>query len=140
TFRLTPATSLAPFAGVTTPPRQDVLRVGTFKADGQGNVTGHTIATTDDGVATVVVDFTWTGTYTVNDDGTGNLSITTVNVTDTSGTPAQAAGRCATLEQAETYAFVLNRHGEDKTVGLIETDNEAGGAKIFMTGEAKRGW
>jgi hypothetical protein len=148
TFRLTPVTSFAPFfdgsngkdSGVVTAPRQDILRVGTLKADGFGNVTGHTIATTDDGLTTVVIDFTWSGTYVVNDDGTGSLSIATVNVTDASCTPAQAAGQCALFEGAETYAFVINRHGEDKTVSLIQTDNEGGGAKIFLTGEAKRGW
>jgi hypothetical protein len=137
TFRLTPATSLAPFAGAPKTARQDVLRVGTFKA-ADGNVTGHSIATTDDGMTTVVVDFTWSGTYTVNTDGTGSLSITTVNVTDASCTPAQTAGQCATFEVPETFAFVLNGHGEDKTISLIETDNQDGGPKIFLTGDAKR--
>jgi len=145
-FRLTPATSFAPFydgtngkdSGVVTAPRQDVLRVGTFQADGKGNVTGHTIATTDDGLTTVVIDFTFSGTYTVNDDGTGTLTVSTVTVTDASCTPAQAAGDCATFEGPETYAFVLNNHGEQKLVSLIETDNDGGGAKIFLTGDAKR--
>ncbi len=140
TFRLTPATGLAVFEGVTAAPRQDVLRVGTFTADGAGNVSGHTIATSDDGTTTVVIDFTWTGTYTINADGTGSLAVTTLNVTDASCTPAQAAGQCATFETPETYALVLNRHGEDKTVDLIETDNAAGGPKTFLTGQAKRAW
>jgi len=137
TFRLTPATSLAPFAGAPKTARQDVLRVGTFKA-ADGNVTGHTIATTDDGTTTVVVDFTWSGTYTVNEDGTGSLSVTTVTITDASCTPAQTAGQCATFEGPETFAFVLNPHGEDKTISLIETDNQDGGPKIFLTGDARR--
>lgn len=145
-FHLTPVVSFAPFysaaggrdSGVLTAPRQDILRVGTFVADGLGAVTGHTIATTDDGATTVVVDFTFSGTYTVNSDGTGKLEITTVNVTDASCTPAQAPGDCATFEGPETYAFVLNRHGEPKTVSLIQTDNDGGGAKIFLTGEARR--
>jgi len=145
TFRLTPAVSFAPWydgtngrdSGVTTAPRQDVLRVGTFTAD-KGDVTGHTIATTDDGQTTVVIDFTWSGTYTVNADGTGKLLITTVNVTDTSCTAAQVPGACATFEGPETYAFVVNNHGSDKLISLIETDNVGGGAKIFLTGEAAR--
>jgi hypothetical protein len=145
TFRLTPATSFAPWydgtngkdSGVVTAPRQDILRVGTFTAD-KGNVTGHTIATTDDGLTTVVIDFTWSGTYTVNADGTGKLDITAVTVTDASCAPAQPAGMCATFEGPESYAFVVNNHGEEKKVSLIQTDNVGGGAKIFLTGEASR--
>lgn len=146
-FRLVPATSFAPFydgtagkpdSGVATAPRQDILRVGVFTADGNGNITaGHTIATTDDGLTTVIIDFTFTGSYSVNADGTGSLS-TTPTVTDASCTPAQATGVCATFEGSETYAIVINRHGEDNTVDMIQTDNVGGGAKIFMTGQAKR--
>ena len=146
TFQLTPAVSFAPFyngtggrdSGVLTAPRQDILRVGTFYADFKGNVTGHTIATTDDGLTTVVIDFKWSGTYAVNSDGTGKLEITTIDINDASCTPAQASGECATFEGPETYAFVLNRHGEQKTVSLIQTDNDGGGAKIFLKGEARR--
>jgi hypothetical protein len=145
-FRLTPVTSFAPFydgtngkdSGVVTAPRQDILRVGVITSDGQGKVSGHAIATTDDGLTTVVIDYTFSGTYTVNDDGTGALTIDTVTVSDTSCTPAQAAGMCATFEGPETYAFVLNNHGEEKLVSLTETDNVGGGAKIFLTGDAKR--
>jgi hypothetical protein len=145
-FRLTPVTSFAPWydgtngkdSGVVTAPRQDILRVGTFSADGNGGVSGHTIATTDDGLTTVIIDFTFSGTYTVNDDGTGQLTIDTVNVTDASCTPAQAPGDCATFEGPETYAFVINSHGAEKLVSLIQTDNDGGGAKIFLTGEARR--
>jgi len=145
-FRLTPVTSFAPWydgtngkdSGVVTAPRQDILRVGTFVADKNGTLSGHTIATTDDGLTTVVIDFTWSGTYQVNSDGTGTLAITTVHVSDTSCAPAQAAGQCATFEGPETYAFVINNHGDEKLVALIETDNVGGGAKIFLTGEASR--
>jgi hypothetical protein len=125
-------------SGVIAAPRQDVLRVGVLSVDAKGGVSGHTIATTDDGLTTVVIDFTFSGTYTLNDDGTGTMSIDTVNVTDTSCTPAQAASACATFEGPETYAFVVNNHGEEKSLDLIQTDNEGGGAKIFLTGEAKR--
>ena len=145
TFRMTPAVSFAPWydgtngrdSGVTTAPRQDILRVGTFTGN-RGSVTGHTIATTDDGQTTVVIDFTWSGTYTVNADGTGKLVITSVNVTDASCTPGQAPGACATFEGPESYAFVINNHGSEKAVNLIETDNVGGGAKIFLTGVASR--
>jgi hypothetical protein len=134
-FRLVPAESFAPFlnpltcpnapdAGVCSAPRQDILRVGVITFDGNGNVTGHTIATTDDGQTTVVKDFNFNGTYTVNPDGTGTLSISpTMSIPD---------------EGAETYSFVfvkgdVNRAG---TVDLTETDNDGGGAKIFLTGKA----
>ena len=145
-FRLTPATSFAPWydgtngkdSGVIAAPRQDVLRVGVLSVDAKGGVSGHTIATTDDGLTTVVIDFTFSGAYTLNDDGTGTLNIDTVNVADTSCTPAQAASACATFEGPETYAFVVNNHGEEKSLDLIQTDNEGGGAKIFLTGKAKR--
>ena len=146
TFRLTPVVSFAPFydgaggrdSGVLTAPRQDILRVGTLALDGMGRVSGHAIATTDDGATTVVIDYMFSGTYAVNADGTGTLSITTVDVTDASCKPAQPAGACAGFEGPETYAFVANRHGEEKTLSLIQTDNEGGGAKIFLTGEALR--
>ena len=146
TYRFVPATSFAPFfdgtngkdSGVVSAPRQDVLRVGTLILDGKGGFVGHTIATTDDGLTTVVIDFTTAGTYTVTSDGTGALAVTTVNVTDASCAPAQAAGVCATFEGPETYAFVVNSHAADKLLSLIQTDNDGGGAKIFLTGDAKR--
>ena len=45
---------------------------------------------------------------------------------------------CATFEGPETYAFVVNNHGPQKLLSLIQTDNEGGGAKVFLTGEAQR--
>src|SRR5205085_10787414 len=105
-------------------PRQDILRVGVITFDGSGGVTGHTIATTDDGQSTVVKDFNFSGTYTVNPDGTGTLSISpTAPIAD---------------EGPETYFFVLNKGDVNRpsTVDLSETDNNGGGAKIFLTGQA----
>src|SRR5256885_10104013 len=134
-FRFTPAEGFAPFlnpatcpsapdAGVCTAPRQDILRVGVMTFDGSGGVTGHTLATTDDGQSTVVKDFNFSGTYTVNPDGTGTLSISpTAAIAD---------------EGPETYSIVLNKGGLNQpgTVDLAETDNSGGGAKIFLTGKA----
>jgi len=135
TFRLFPVESFAPFlnpatcpsapdAGVCTAPRQDILRVGVITFDGSGGVTGHTLATTDDGQTTVLKDFNFSGTYTVNADGTGTLSISpTAPIAD---------------EGAETYSFVVNKGAVNRpgTVDLAETDNTGGGAKIFLTGQA----
>src|SRR5262245_19752297 len=90
-FRLTASGSSCATApsGVAAGIRQDVARVGTFSVENDGTISGHSIATSDDGTTTIVIDFTWAGTFTVNDDGTGSISITTVNVTDASCTPAQ---------------------------------------------------
>jgi hypothetical protein len=145
-FLLKPAVSFAPWydgtngknSGVVDAPRQDILRVGTFTSDGRGHITGHTIATTDDGLTTVVINFTWTATYTVSSDDTGHMHVVSVNVDDASCTPAQTAGTCATFEGPEDYAFVINTHGAEKLVSLIQTDNNGGGAKIFLAGEARR--
>jgi hypothetical protein len=148
-FRLVPAKSFSAddpgdLGDIAGAPRQDILRVGVFTANGAGGITaGHTLATTDtNAVATMLIDFTWTGTYTVNPDGTGTLKINDPPLgaqTCTDTTAASPPGPCATDEEgAETYAIVLNRHGDDKTVELIQTDNVGGGAKIFMTGQAKR--
>ncbi len=142
-FQMTPAKSFAANApgdpgGVATAPRQNVLRVGYIHWDGAGGASGRTIATTDDNSGnTVVIDYTWTGAYTVNPDGTGTLNVTSTAITDANCTPAQLAGVCATLEGPETYALVINKGAG--VVSLNETDN-VGGAKIFMTGQATRQW
>ncbi len=127
TFRLVPVVSFAPLhteSGVDTAPRQDILRVGAFVADGRGNVKGRMIATTDDNNgATVIKDFLFTGTYTVDVDGFGTLSIAPVVTV-----PPVAD------EGPETYAIKMNDRA--KSVHLIQTDNDGGGAKIFLTGDA----
>ena len=140
-FRLVPVVSFAPFydadatgepdSGVNSAPRQDILRVGVMTFDGKGNVTGHVLATTDNGLTTVALDFNFTGTYTVNSDGTGTLS-----TTPSSGN-ISVPGE-GTVEGAETYSIVINTAGGSHpgTVELAETDNQGGGAKIFLTGKA----
>jgi hypothetical protein len=129
-------------AGVAGAPRQDVLRVGQMLFNGAGGVTGHTIATTDDNAGnTVIIDFVWSGTYFINSDGTGTLTIidpsptmTDANCTPATGTPALSPGACATFEGGETYAIVIvPKRGR---VYLAETDNAGGGAKVFMFGKA----
>lgn len=144
TFRLVPATSFAPFvpgSGADTAPRQDILRVGVFTADGAGNLTGRTIATTDDGLVTLKIDFNWTATYILDSLGLGEIVINAPGAGDinacVNGDNTPVAG-CEAFEGQERFAFVLNPHGDDKEVGLIQTDNAGGGAKIFLTGDAKR--
>lgn len=114
--------------------------MGVFKADGASNITaGHTLATTDTNAgATLLIDFNWTGTYTVNPDGTGTLNIADPSLdaqtcTDTTVSPPLSGPRASDDEGAVTYAIVINRHGEDKTIDMIQTDNVGGGAKIFMS-------
>jgi hypothetical protein len=131
TFRLVPATSFSPFdptlSGLSTAPRQDILRVGVLTFDGASNVKGRMVATTDDNAGnTLVKNFRVSGTYTVDADGFGTLSIGPVS-------PA-ATGEDITDEGAETYAFKSNKRS--RSLHLIQTDNEGGGAKIFLTGDA----
>jgi hypothetical protein len=140
-FQLQPAKSLSAVApgdpgGVATAPRQDILRVGVIHFDGATAVDGHMIATTDDnnGV-TVIVDFFFTGTYTMNTTGIGTMSITPVGIDDTRCTPTQPAGNCATFEGPETYAITFTRN---RGLSFAQTDNVGGGAKIFLAGEAQK--
>jgi hypothetical protein len=140
-FRLVPAVSFAPWydgdaagepdSGVNTAPRQDILRVGVLTFDGNGNVTGHVLATTDNGLTTAALDFSITGTYTVNADGTGTLSLM-----PSSGTIS--VGAEGNVEGAETYSIVISNGKGPRavTIDLAETDNVGGGAKIFLTGKA----
>ncbi len=138
-FRLTGEKSFAAESGTSgldTAPRQDILRVGAFTSGGGGAVTGHTLATTDDNNGyTVLIDFTWKGSYTVNSDGTGTLTVSSVSLTscrDESG-PITCDSN---WEGAETYSIVLS--AGNTTIDMVQTDNSGGGAKIFLTGQAKK--
>jgi len=139
-FQMVPATGFSAIdptdpGGVATAPRQDVLRVGFISWDGLGMATGGVIATTDDNAGnTIIINFQWFGTYTVNSDGTGTLAVTPV-VDDADCTPAQPPGDCATFEGSETYNFVMSKSRQ--RMFLIQTDNVGGGAKIFMRGRAR---
>jgi hypothetical protein len=137
-----PTDIVADPAGIAGAPRQDVLRVGQMAFNGTGGVNGHTIATTDDQAGhTVIIDFNWAGSYFINSDGTGTLTIndpspsmTDTNCTPAVGTPPLNPGDCATFEGLETYAIaIVPKRGR---VYLTQTDNSGGGAKIFMAGEA----
>ncbi|MBI4443275.1 MAG: hypothetical protein HY649_07865 [Acidobacteria bacterium] len=158
-FRMTPVKSFTADAagdpgGLSTAPRQDILRVGFFTADGMGNLAGRTIATTDTNTGdTWIVTFNWTGQYSASADGTGFFSID--DITDlactqmtgehTGATPHPTAGGglpmtgnilCTEgIEGHEDYAFVFTARG-GKSLEFIQTDNAGGGAKIFMTGVA----
>ena len=148
-FQLVGAKSLSAVAptdpaGVATASRQNVLSVGVIHFDGATAVDGHMIATTDDQTGTtVIVDFFFSGTYTMNTTGIGTMSITPVGIDDTRCTPAQPPGVCATLEGPQTYAITMTRNR-----GLVfsETDNPGAPpalpppspAKIFLAGEAQK--
>src|SRR5262249_32449528 len=69
----------------------------------------------------------------VNTNGTGTMNIAPLVLDDTSCTPAQPPGICATFEGPETYALALTRN---RGLSLAQTDNVGGGAKIFLAGEA----
>ncbi len=161
-FRMTPAKSFSADApadpgGIAVAHRQDVLRIGVFTADGTGNLTGHTIATTDTIQGqTWLVSFDWTGKYVMNANGTGFFSVDTIaNIScsdmtvnhsgptphpaEAGGTPAVGNVSCPTgdaaIEGHEDYAFVFSTPG-GKKIEFIQTDDAGGGAKIFMTGTA----
>jgi len=163
-FRMTPVKSFSAVApgdpgGVAGAPRQDILRVGFFVSDGAGNLTGHTVATTDTNSGkTWLVVFDWVGKYILNSDGTGYFSVDTLSnmqCTDMTvssggptphpaaagGTPALGNVACPTgssaIEGPEDYAFVLTTVG-GRALEFIETDNDGGGAKIFLTGTGRR--
>lgn len=140
-FRLTGEKSFAAESGTSGldgAPRQDILRVGTFTSGGGGAVTGHTLATTDDNNGnTVSINFTWTGSYTVNSDGTGTLTVSSVTLTSCTDQTTSAPVTCdPSWEGAETYSIVLS--AGNTTIDMVQTDNSGGGAKIFLTGQAKK--
>jgi hypothetical protein len=123
-----------------------------------GTLTGRTIATTDTNTgATKVIVFNWTGEFKVNMDGTGVFTVnapTALSCFDSTAavlfaTPIGAApgpppppaittpANCPlTDEGAETYAFVIVVSREK--IEFIQTDNSGGGAKIFLTGGARK--
>ena len=158
-FRMTPVKSFSADApgdpgGLASAPRQDILRVGHFLADGEGNLRGRTLATTDTNTGdTWIVQFTWTGNYTLNPDGTGFFSInevgdlvctqmtgehsgSTPHPTAADGLPLAGNIPCPEdVEGHEDYAFVFTARG-GKSMEFIQTDNAGGGSKVFMTGVA----
>ena len=82
----TTGTCLSPDPGnVYLAGRQNVTQAGQFTVNGSGGVTGgETFATTDDQLGnTHLIDFDWAGTYAVNADLTGTLTITPGPVSST---------------------------------------------------------
>lgn len=140
-FRMEPAKGFATNApgdtgGVAVAPRQNLHRIGAMFFNGAGGVTGHMIATTDDNAGnTVIIDYTFAGSYLINTDGTGTMTISPVGITDANCNPVQAPLVCATLQGTETYGIAIAP--KPRKVFLSQTNN-AGGAKIFMVGEAIR--
>jgi hypothetical protein len=147
-FQLHGQTSFAPFfdgssgktnSGIATVPRQDIMRCGVFTCDGKSNLVGRTIATTDDGISTVVIDYNWKGLFTISTNGLGTITIHAPTNSDINscktgdGTPQ---GGCAAFEGVETYVFVISGSTRARSIILTETDNAGGGAKIFLTGAA----
>lgn len=123
----------------------------------EGVLRGRTIATTDTNEGrTLVIDFRWRGFYTVNSDGTGVFTIADPALSaqacfDSTAAPAGPGPNPIPVppppprmkcpddnEGDESYAFVLSIHGDDTVIDFIQTDNVQGGAKIFMTGQARR--
>ena len=162
-FRMVPVKSFsadnASLSGLDSAPYQDILRVGVFTATpdttpgaATGSLSGKTIATIDNNSgSTRVVVFSWTGHYGMNADGTGVFTVdapTTVSCFDSTspvappGTsspypPPPPSVTCPTsVEGPESYAFVIGKGHHD--LQFIQTDNDGGGAKIFLTGEGRK--
>ena len=134
-----PVTSFAAIApgdpaGVAGATQQTFLRVGYITWNGFVIANGRMIDTTENNAGTtIVIDYTWQGTYTVNSDGTGTLTVTPI-VIDGSCTPAQAPGVCATLVGTQTFAFTTSKSLQK--VFLMQTSSTVG-AKIFLHGSAQ---
>ena len=160
TTHLEPATSFAGNAlgdpaGVTAAPRQHVMRVGYIDWDGLGGASGRFLATTDTNSGqTMEIDYQWSGSYTVNPDGTGALTITTIKVPPDPAPapvctpdPPPEGGVCtdyiapSPLSPVPAYVgpetFALTISKRFSTVSLVQQNN-VGGAKIFLQGEAER--
>ena len=112
--------------------KMSVVRTGALYADGLGNVTGHTQTTINDQRGnTTLVDYPWTGTYTLNGDLAGTLSITPAPASYWLCTPPGCSG----IEVGpESYAISVSLTYD--SLNMIETDNIGGGGRIFMTGQA----
>jgi len=139
-FRLAPAKSFAASmasagdpGNVGSAPLQNMslVRTGALDADGLGHVSGHTQTTINDQYGnTSLVDYRWTGTYTLNGDLAGTLNITPVPAdgwlcTDMSGPTATT---CTGTEVGpESYAISLSLTYD--TLNMVETDNIGGAAK-----------
>jgi hypothetical protein len=132
-----PATSFVAIApgdpgGVATAARQDVARVGYVDWTGLGGASGRIVATSDDNSGqTVIINFAWSGIYTMGSDGIGTLSITPA-VTDADCTPAQAPGVCATFEAPQTYGFAFSKTRQ--RLFTVQTDTSTS-ARIFQHGD-----
>jgi hypothetical protein len=131
------STGLDP-GNVASATRQHVARVGTIDWDGTGGAEGRFIALTDNNDGqTMTIDYTWSGTYTLNPDGTGTLDITTINTASCTPDPPPEGGACADYVDAETFSISMSK--KYGSVALIQRhDGGSAGAKILLTGEAIR--
>ncbi len=119
--------------------KMSVVRTGALYADGLGNVAGDTQTTINDQYGnTTLVDYAWTGTYTLNGDLAGTLNITPVSANNwlcTGMNGGSSPGPCSGTEVGpESYAISLSVTQD--SFNMVETDNSGGGGKIFMTGQA----
>ena len=121
---------------------QSLVRAGAFNSNGMGGLLGHTQTTvTDQSGKTELVNYTWGGSYTLNGDMTGTLTIIPASAsawtcTDTTVSPP-TSGPCVGNEVGtETYALSVS--STYTLMNMIETDNNTAvsGAKIFMAGQA----
>ena len=143
------STGLDP-GNVTLATRQHVARVGVLDWDGNGFAAGRFIAVTDTNAGqTMTIDYQWTGTYTLNPDGTGTLNITAITTATCAPDPPPEGGVCtdyvapSPLSPVPSYVgnetFALSMSKRYGTLALMQRqDGGSAGAKILLTGEAIR--
>lgn len=117
---------------------QTVNRVGVMDFDGKdGQVIGQTVSVLDDGSETVVVEYRWTGTYEILDNGLGTLVVEApaaaaiVSCADGAGQPL---ADCQQALGEETYRFVIVVGKKESSLSLIQTDGPAGDRRAFLRG------
>jgi hypothetical protein len=85
--------------------------LGTFSADGAGNISGGTVSEYFGGDSTLACPVTFTGTYTVDSTGNGSATITSTS------------GNCA---ESGTVQYALQVTQQGQTIFFVESDQQTG--------------
>ena len=118
---------------------QTINRVGVITADAKGGLTGHSISVLDDGTNVTIIDYNWSGTYTINSDGTGTVTFNAPKPADINqcrdGSGAVIGG-CSELVGQEKFSFAIVSGQKSSTLALIQTDPPVGSPRLFLRGTA----
>ena len=136
-FSLTASGSLV--GSNQTPVAQTINRLGVIDADGKGGLSGHSISVLDDGTNITIIDYKWTGTYTIQPDGTGTMTINAPapsDINDCRSGAGDTVGGCSALVGQEKFAFVMISGSKTDSLGLIQTDGPVGSPRLLLRGAA----